>query len=89
MVVPIGGEPQAVNVRIISATHRNLLGRVQDGSFREDLYYRLNGLEVGLPPLRERSDKSQLLDFLLAEEGGRAVNSTRRRVGVADLCLAR
>ncbi|OYU08040.1 MAG: sigma-54-dependent Fis family transcriptional regulator [Pseudomonas sp. PGPPP1] len=68
LVVPIGGEPQAVNVRIISATHRNLLERVQDGSFREDLYYRLNGLEVGLPPLRERSDKSQLLDFLLAQE---------------------
>jgi transcriptional regulator of acetoin/glycerol metabolism len=70
MVVPIGGEPQAVDVRIISATHRNLLERVQDGSFREDLYYRLNGLEVGLPSLRERSDKSQLLDFLLAQEVG-------------------
>jgi sigma-54 dependent transcriptional regulator, acetoin dehydrogenase operon transcriptional activator AcoR len=73
-VVPIGGEPQAVNVRIISATHRNLLERVQDGSFREDLYYRLNGLEIALPALRERSDKSQLLDFLLVEEaGGEAV----------------
>ena len=69
-VVPIGGEPESVNVRIISATHRNLLERVQDGSFREDLYYRLNGLEVALPALRERSDKSQLLDFLLAEEAG-------------------
>jgi transcriptional regulator of acetoin/glycerol metabolism len=43
---------------------------VQDGSFREDLYYRLNGLEVALPALRERTDKSQLLDFLLAEEAG-------------------
>ena len=70
LVVPIGGEPQAVNVRIISATHRNLLDRVQDGGFREDLYYRLNGLEVALPALRERSDKSQLLDFLLSEEAG-------------------
>jgi transcriptional regulator of acetoin/glycerol metabolism len=69
-VVPIGGEPESVNVRIISATHRNLLERVADGSFREDLYYRLNGLEVALPALRERSDKSQLLDFLLAEEAG-------------------
>lgn len=69
-VVPIGGEPESVNVRIISATHRNLLDRVQDGSFREDLYYRLNGLEVALPALRERSDKSRLLDFLLAEEAG-------------------
>ncbi|WP_025129317.1 sigma-54-dependent Fis family transcriptional regulator [Pseudomonas sp. PH1b] len=70
LVVPIGGEPQAVNVRIISATHRDLLERVRDGSFREDLYYRLNGLEIALPALRERSDKSQLLDFLLAEEAG-------------------
>ncbi|WP_095054602.1 sigma-54-dependent Fis family transcriptional regulator [Pseudomonas sp. Irchel s3b2] len=69
-VVPIGGEPESVNVRIISATHRNLHERVQDGSFREDLYYRLNGLEVALPALRERADKSQLLDFLLAEEAG-------------------
>ncbi|WP_241779064.1 sigma-54-dependent Fis family transcriptional regulator, partial [Pseudomonas corrugata] len=69
-VVPIGGEPETVNVRIISATHRQLLERVQDGSFREDLYYRLNGLEIPLPALRERSDKSQLLDFLLAEESG-------------------
>lgn len=67
-VVPIGGEPQEINVRIISATHRNLMERVEEGSFREDLYYRLNGLEVALPALRERSDKSQLLDFLLAEE---------------------
>ena len=69
-VVPIGGEPLEVNVRIISATHRNLQERVADGSFREDLYYRLNGLEVGLPALRDRTDKSQLLDFLLAEEAG-------------------
>ncbi|WP_110969057.1 sigma-54-dependent Fis family transcriptional regulator [Pseudomonas huaxiensis] len=70
-VVPIGGEPQAVDVRIISATHRDLLSRVEDGSFREDLYYRLNGLEIALPALRERSDKGQLLDFILAEEAGR------------------
>jgi transcriptional regulator of acetoin/glycerol metabolism len=75
MVVPIGGEAQAVDVRIISATHRNLLERVGDGSFREDLYYRLNGLEVALPPLRERSDKSGLLDFLLAQEAGGQVVS--------------
>ncbi|KRP57854.1 sigma-54-dependent Fis family transcriptional regulator [Pseudomonas trivialis] len=70
IVVPIGGEPRAVDVRIISATHRNLLERVQEGSFREDLYYRLNGLEVRLPALRDRADKSQVLDFLLAQESG-------------------
>ncbi|MBJ2248056.1 sigma-54-dependent Fis family transcriptional regulator [Pseudomonas haemolytica] len=74
IVVPIGGEPQSVNVRIISATHRDLLARVASGAFREDLYYRLNGLEVTLPALRERSDKPQLLDFLLAQEAqGQAV----------------
>ncbi|MBF8732315.1 sigma-54-dependent Fis family transcriptional regulator [Pseudomonas guariconensis] len=74
-VVPIGGEPQAVDVRIISATHRDLLERVGEGSFREDLYYRLNGLEVALPALRERSDKAQLLDFLLRQEAtGQAID---------------
>ncbi|WP_379559143.1 sigma 54-interacting transcriptional regulator, partial [Pseudomonas sp. MD330_10] len=52
--------------RIISATHRNLSERVAIDSFREDLYYRLNGVEINLPPLRERSDKAQLLAFLLA-----------------------
>jgi len=67
-VVPIGGEPQAVDVRIVSATHRDLLERVAQGTFREDLYYRLNGLEVALPAVRERSDKGQLLDFLLRQE---------------------
>ena len=66
--MPIGGEPQAVDVRIVSATHRDLLQRVEQGSFREDLYYRLNGLEVALPAVRERSDKAQLLDFLLRQE---------------------
>ncbi|TBU89525.1 sigma-54-dependent Fis family transcriptional regulator [Stutzerimonas kirkiae] len=70
LVVPIGGEPQAIDVRIISATHRNLLERVADGSFREDLYYRLNGLEIMLPALRDRQDKAQLLDTLLVEAGG-------------------
>lgn len=67
-VVPIGGEAQSVDVRIISATHRELAERVAEGSFREDLYYRLNGLTLGLPPLRERSDREQLLDYLLEQE---------------------
>ncbi|MCW2269501.1 transcriptional regulator of acetoin/glycerol metabolism [Pseudomonas sp. JUb96] len=88
MVVPIGGEPQAVNVRIISATHRNLLERVEDGSFREDLYYRLNGLEIELPALRERSDKSQLLDFILNEEAGGQVVSLEPLARQALLAFA-
>ncbi|MCM2012454.1 sigma 54-interacting transcriptional regulator, partial [Pseudomonas aeruginosa] len=45
-VVPLGGEPEDVDVRLISATHRDLAELVADGRFREDLYYRLNGMVV-------------------------------------------
>lgn len=58
----IGGDREIkVNVRIISATHRNLDQMVADGSFREDLYYRLNVLNIHVPPLRERADDILLL----------------------------
>ncbi|MGE6793272.1 sigma-54-dependent Fis family transcriptional regulator [Pseudomonas guineae] len=67
-VEPIGGESQAIDVRVISASHRDLNERVGNGQFREDLFYRLNGLMVELPALRERTDKRELLEFLLAEE---------------------
>ncbi|WP_434773212.1 sigma-54-dependent Fis family transcriptional regulator [Pseudomonas entomophila] len=69
-VVPIGGQAQALNVRIVSATHRDLLALVAQGRFREDLYYRLAGLDVELPALRERSDTAHLLEALLAQEAG-------------------
>lgn len=67
-VEPIGGETQAIDVRVISASHRDLSQYVAEGLFREDLYYRLNGLTISLPALRERSDKLQLLQYLLDEE---------------------
>jgi transcriptional regulator with GAF, ATPase, and Fis domain len=57
------GSPRTlrVNTRIIAATHRNLEQKVADGTFREDLYYRLNVFPVSVPPLRERDDDVLLL----------------------------
>ncbi|WP_394886762.1 sigma-54-dependent transcriptional regulator [Mesorhizobium sp. AaZ16] len=56
-VDPVGGRSTVkVNIRLISATHRNLLQQVKDGKFREDLFYRLNVYPIFVPPLRDRRD---------------------------------
>ena len=56
-VTPLGSQKSMpVDIAVIGATHRNLREMIEAGTFREDLYYRLNGLVVRLPPLRERSD---------------------------------
>jgi len=56
-VIPVGGrDPLHVDVRIVTATHRDLDEAVKDGSFREDLLYRLRVVPIHIPPLRERSD---------------------------------
>jgi two-component system, NtrC family, response regulator AtoC len=66
-VEPLGtNESTRVDVRIISATHRNLRDRIKEGRFREDLYYRLNVLDIEIPPLRERrGDLPLLLQYFL------------------------
>ena len=70
-VVPLGAHtPVMVNLRVISATHRDLTAMVNEGSFREDLYYRLQGVTVTLPPLRERTDKRNLIMHLIGTETG-------------------
>jgi two-component system response regulator PilR (NtrC family) len=61
-VKPIGGVQEVpINVRIISATHQHLQELIQHGDFRQDLFYRINVIELQVPPLRERSEDIELL----------------------------
>jgi transcriptional regulator with PAS, ATPase and Fis domain len=67
-VTPLGGgKPVAVDFQLICATHRRLREEVDARRFREDLFYRINGLVLPLPPLRERSDLSALVAAMLRE----------------------
>jgi sigma-54 dependent transcriptional regulator, acetoin dehydrogenase operon transcriptional activator AcoR len=68
-VLPLGAEqPVPVDLQVICATHRDLMELVQAGQFRLDLYYRLNGLALILPALRDRLDKADLIEAVLRDE---------------------
>src|SRR5690554_7273641 len=74
-VAPLGaGVEQDLDINLICATHRPVRALVFEGSFREDLYYRINGMAVHLPALRERKDMRELCQTLLRRLGeiGRA-----------------
>ncbi|TCO80974.1 transcriptional regulator of acetoin/glycerol metabolism [Plasticicumulans lactativorans] len=75
-ILPLGAEtPIPVDIKVISATHRNLDELVASGTFREDLYYRLNGLVLTLPALRERADLEDVIQRVLsAESEGQALH---------------
>jgi len=69
MVTPLGSSKSIpIHIDLICATNHNLRERMAKGLFREDLYYRLNGLVVKLPPLRERTDLETVVKKILATE---------------------
>ncbi|MBS0527804.1 MAG: sigma-54-dependent Fis family transcriptional regulator, partial [Proteobacteria bacterium] len=72
-VWPLGAlKPVPVDIRLVSATHRDLEAMVAGGGFRADLYYRLRGLQVDLPALRDRADKATVIARLASEEAPQA-----------------
>jgi len=81
-VVPLGEmEPQKTAARIIASTTRDLTNEVSEGRFQEDLFYRLNGVKLRIPPLRERLDDiPELVDAFLAKHTSRM----GKRVGGVD-----
>ncbi len=82
-VRPVGGDHvREVDVRVIAATHRDLAALVRDGLFREDLYFRLNVLQLFVPPLRQRGeDIPELAAHILAQARLRAPHSPVRSIG--------
>lgn len=81
-VTPLGGIPVAVDIAVICATHHRLADLVMAGEFREDLYYRLNGLTLLLPPLRHRKDIIELARALDDRESGGS-----RRIDISEEVL--
>ena len=68
-IVPLGSEnPVEVDLHVLAASHRNLREMIARGTFRDDLYYRLNGITLELPALRERADKERVIHHALAAE---------------------
>lgn len=87
----VGGDQyRALDVRVVTATHRDLLARVEQGTFRQDLYYRLDVVCVPLPPLRERTaDIAPLVEHFLAHgKFNQDEKGNRRMRGVAPAVIA-
>ena len=73
-------QPVDVDVRVITATNKNLVHEVKEGRFREDLYYRLNVFPIFIPPLRERQEDIPLLVWSMVEEFGKIFGKNIERI---------
>lgn len=82
-----GSEPVAVDVRIVAATHRDLAKMVAEGTFREDLYYRLRVIELNVPPLRERGDDVLVLATAFLEQFRRQLGRGPKRLSESAAAL--
>ncbi len=80
-----GHQPIKANVRIITATHQNLEGRVKEGLFREDLFHRLNVIRLRLPPLRERREDIPLLAKYFLQKSARELSVEQKQFSDATL----
>jgi transcriptional regulator with PAS, ATPase and Fis domain len=90
-VRPVGGvAPVKVDVRILSASNRDLSAMVEDGSFREDLFYRLRVLHIRMPPLRERREDVPLLVSTFLDREAKRMGGKPKRMapGVLELLVA-
>jgi two-component system NtrC family response regulator/two-component system response regulator HydG len=81
-----GNKTFKVDVRIVAATHRDLKKKLEDGSFREDLYYRLNVIEIHIPTLRERAGDVALLAHHFLRKYAQA--NQKQIQGISDLAMA-
>ncbi len=91
VIRPVGGNSEvSVDVRVVAATHRDLLTAVEDGLFREDLYYRVNVVRVELPPLRVRGNDILVIAQAMLQRFATQCNKpvTRLAAAVAERLLA-
>jgi transcriptional regulator with GAF, ATPase, and Fis domain len=80
---------EAVDIRVVAATHRSLEAEIQAGRFREDLYYRLDVITIGLPPLRERGDDVVVIARFFLQKYAREFGSRARSFTPAAVAALR
>jgi two-component system response regulator PilR (NtrC family) len=80
-------EEEAVDVRIIAATNRDLAEMIAAGTFREDLYYRIQVIPIRLPPLRDRREDVPLLADFFVRKYGEELGTTPKRISTAAMAV--